>query len=222
MRILLATRSAHKAGEIRKILAGVEDLELVTLDEVGVPESPEEDRIEAFETFEENALAKARYFHRITGMATLADDSGIQVDALEGAPGVYSKRFAPDRGLEGQARDDENNRFLLERLDAFPDVARTARYVCVAVLVEADAAPPRVFRGEAPGIILREARGDGGFGYDPFFFDPDLGKTLAEIAPEEKNERSHRGKAFRAFARDLGASRSEVSEAPSEVGQGSS
>jgi XTP/dITP diphosphohydrolase len=203
MRILLATRSRHKAGEIRRILAGVGDLELVTLDEAGIPERPEEDAIEAFETFEENALAKARYFQERTGLATLADDSGIAVDALGGAPGVRSKRFAPDRGLSGQARDDENNRYLLERLAEVPQEDRTARYVCVAVLVDAER-PARVFRGEAPGIIVPEARGEGGFGYDPFFFDPELGRTFAEISPAEKNARSHRGKAFSALAQALG------------------
>ena len=203
MRILLATRSRHKAGEIRRILAGVGDLELVTLDEAGIPERPEEDAIEAFETFEENALAKARYFQERTGLATLADDSGIAVDALGGAPGVRSKRFAPDRGLSGQARDDENNRYLLERLAEVPQEDRTARYVCVAVLVEPERSA-RVFRGEAPGIIVPEARGEGGFGYDPFFFDPELGRTFAEISPEEKNARSHRGKAFSALAQALG------------------
>jgi XTP/dITP diphosphohydrolase len=203
MRILLATRSRHKAGEIRRILAGVGDLELVTLDEAGIPERPEEDAIEAFETFEENALAKARYFQELTGLATLADDSGIAVDALGGAPGVRSKRFAPDRGLSGQARDDENNRYLLERLAEVPQEDRTARYVCVAVLVDAER-PARVFRGEAPGIIVPEARGEGGFGYDPFFFDSELGRTFAEISPAEKNARSHRGKAFSALAQALG------------------
>ena len=203
MRILLATRSRHKAGESRRILAGVGDLELVTLDEAGIPERPEEDAIEAFETFEENALAKARFFQERTGLATLADDSGIAVDALGGAPGVRSKRFAPDRGLSGQARDDENNRYLLERLAEVPQEDRTARYVCVAVLVEPER-PARVFRGEAPGIIVPEARGEGGFGYDPFFFDPELGRTFAEISPEEKNARSHRGKAFSALAQALG------------------
>jgi XTP/dITP diphosphohydrolase len=199
MRILLATRSRHKADEIRRILAGVEALELITLDEAGVPEAPEEETIEAFETFEENALAKARYFHERTGLATLADDSGIAVDALGGAPGVRSKRFAPARGLSGQARDDENNRYLLERLEGISPEDRTARYVCVAVLVE-PGGTARVFRGEAPGIIVPGSRGDGGFGYDPFFYDLELGRTFAEITPEEKNARSHRGKAFRALA----------------------
>lgn len=205
MKLLLATRSDHKAAEIRRILTGVRTLELLTLDQVGVPETAEEDSIEAFETFEENALAKARHFHAATGLATLADDSGIEVDALGGAPGVRSKRFAPDRGLDGQERDDENNRHLLRLLDKVPDEGRTARYVCVAVLVGRDGGV-RTFRGEAPGLLLRAPRGTGGFGYDPLFFDPELGRTFAEISAEEKNGRSHRGKAFRALARDLSAS----------------
>lgn len=205
MKLLLATRSEHKAGEIRRILSGVPDLDLLTLDQAGVPQSAEEESIEAFETFEENALAKARHFHAVTGLATLADDSGIEVDALDGAPGVRSKRFAPERGLEGQERDDENNRHLLELLDGVAEELRTARYVCVAMLV-GPKGQVRTFRGEAPGLLLRAPRGVGGFGYDPLFFDPELGRTFAEITAEEKNARSHRGKAFRALALDLAAS----------------
>lgn len=208
MKLLLATRSAHKAREIRRILSDVPELELTTLDELGIPETPEEDALEVFETFEENALAKARYFKKRSGLPTLADDSGLEVDALGGAPGVRTKRFAPDRGLEGQARDDENNRFLLEQLQGVPEAARTARYVCVAVL--SDSSGDRAFRGEAPGRILGEYRGTGGFGYDPLFFDPELGSTFAEIPGDRKNARSHRGKAFRALASYLSSRGSQI------------
>jgi XTP/dITP diphosphohydrolase len=215
MRVLLATRSAHKAGEIREILAGVAGLEIVTLKDVGLPETPEEDALEVFDTFEENALAKAQYFREKTGLPTLADDSGLEVDALGGAPGVRTKRFAPDRGLEGQARDDDNNRYLVERLAAVPEEERTARYVCVAVL--AGARGHHVFRGEAPGRILGEYRGRGGFGYDPLFFDPELGRTFAEVPADEKNARSHRGKAFRALAAFL---QSSALSGEDEAGEG--
>lgn len=199
MRLLVATRSAHKMKEIREILADVPGLTVLDLEEAGIPPDPAEDDIEAYETFEENALAKARHFFGLSGMPTVADDSGIQVDALDGAPGVRSKRFAPDAGLTGQARDDANNRYLVERLADVQPAERTARYVCVAALVE-DGADPVFLRGEAPGVIVDEPRGTGGFGYDPHVLDTELGLTFAEMSPEQKNARSHRGAAFRTLA----------------------
>jgi XTP/dITP diphosphohydrolase len=202
MRLLVATRSAHKMAEIRQILADVPELSVLDLDDAGIPADPAEDDIEAYETFEENALAKAQYFFSLSGIATVADDSGLEVDALGGAPGVRSKRFASDTGLDGQERDDANNRYLVERLaDVEPD-RRTARYVCVAVLVGMDD-EPLFMRGEAPGVVLDDPRGDGGFGYDPYIFDPEFGAAFAEMSPEEKNARSHRGAAFSALARVL-------------------
>jgi len=202
MRLLVATRSAHKMREIRQILADVSGLTVLDLDEAGIPEDPAEDDLEVYDTFEENALAKARHFFGLAGIPTVADDSGIAVDALGGAPGVRSKRFAPDQGLDGQVRDDANNRHLVGQLADVPPAERTARYVCVAALVE-DGAKPLFCRGEAPGVILDEPRGTGGFGYDPYVLDTDLGRTFAEMAPAEKNARSHRGAAFRALARAL-------------------
>lgn len=203
MRLLLATRSVHKAGEIRRILSPVPDLELVSLDEAGVPETPEEEGLEPHDTFEANARSKAAWFQARTGLPTVADDSGLEVDALEGAPGVRSKRFAPlPADVEGEARDRANNEHLLERLEGVPPGRRGARYVCVAVL-DAGEAHARAFRGEAPGEILEAPRGTGGFGYDPLFHDPELGRTFAEIPPAEKNARSHRGRAFRALAEHL-------------------
>jgi len=199
MRLLVATRSAHKMGEIREILAEVPGLTVLDLDEAGIPEDSAEDDLEAYDTFEENALAKARHFFGLAGIPTVADDSGIAVDALGGAPGVRSKRFAPERGLDGQARDDANNRHLVEKLADVPPAERTARYVCVAALVE-DGAEPVFCRGEAPGVILDAPRGSGGFGYDPYVLDTELGRTFAEMSPSEKNARSHRGAAFRALA----------------------
>lgn len=209
MKLLVATRSAGKMREIRRILAAVEDLEVLDLDEAGIPYNRAEDDLEPFDTFEENALSKARWFHARSGLPTVADDSGISVDALDGAPGVRSKRFAPDAGvdgdgLEGRALDDANNRHLVRRLAGVPEEGRSARYVCVAALVE-DGTEPLFLRGEAPGRIGHEPRGDGGFGYDPFVFDPEVGKTFAEMTPEEKDARSHRGAAFRALARVLAA-----------------
>jgi XTP/dITP diphosphohydrolase len=189
-------------AEIRQILADVPELTVLDLDEAGIPEDPIEDELEVYDTFEENALAKARHFYALAGIPTVADDSGIAVDALDGAPGVRSKRFAPDTGLDGQERDDANNRYLVEQLaDVLPS-ERTARYVCVAALLEGDAEPVYL-RGEAPGVVLDEPRGTGGFGYDPFILDAELGLTFAEMSPEQKNARSHRGAAFRELARLL-------------------
>ncbi len=198
MRLVVATRSAHKITEIRQILADVPGLELLDLDDAGVRESPEEEGLEPFDTFEANARSKAQYFHERTGLPTVADDSGIAADALGGAPGVRSKRFAPDQGLEGLERDLANNRHLVRLLSDVAPEARTARYVCVACLVGVGGAP-HLFRGEAPGLIVSDPRGEGGFGYDPHVFDPEVGLTFAEMPPDEKNRRSHRGKAFRAL-----------------------
>lgn len=207
MRLLVATRSAGKMREIRRILGTVEGLEVLDLDQAGIPWDSAEDDLEPFDTFEENALSKARWFHARSGLPTVADDSGISVDALGGAPGVRSKRFAPDAGvdgdgLEGQALDDANNRHLVRSLAGIPAAQRTARYVCVAALVE-EGSEPVFLRGEARGVVVDEPRGDGGFGYDPFVFDPEVAKTFAEMTPEEKDARSHRGAAFRALARVL-------------------
>jgi XTP/dITP diphosphohydrolase len=197
--LLLATRSQHKVAEIRDILADVPDLQVLDLRDAGVAESPAEDALELFETFEENALSKARYFFDLTGLPTVADDSGLEVNALGGAPGVRSKRFAPEAGLEGLARDQANNRYLLAELRALVSPDRSARYVCVAAFVRNGQAP-RLFRGEAPGVIVDEPRGEGGFGYDAYVLDVASGGTFAEMSSEEKNVRSHRGKAFAALA----------------------
>lgn len=206
MKLLVATRSRHKMREIRRILAGIPGLELLDLDQAGVPPDPQEEDLEPYDTFEENARSKARWFHARSGLPTVADDSGIVVDALDGAPGVRSKRFSPDEGLTGIDRDLANNAYLLERLTGVAPPARTAHYVCVAVLVNGET-EPLVCRGEASGLILEVPQGDNGFGYDPLFFDPELDRTFAEIGQEEKNARSHRGRAFRALAEALGKRR---------------
>lgn len=199
MKLLLATRSAQKLAEIRAILASVPELDLLDLHGAGIPETAQEAELERFHTFEANAVAKARFFAETSGLPTLADDSGLVVDALGGEPGVRSKRFAGEERLEPQARDQRNNEHLLHRLHGTPLPQRTARYVCVAALAFPHG-DVHTFRGVAEGLILDAPRGTGGFGYDPLFYDPDTGCTFAELTPEEKNRRSHRGKAFRAAA----------------------
>ena len=200
MDLVLATRSAHKIQEIRKILHVVPGLRVLDLTEVGVPYDSVEEDLEPYDTFEANAASKAAHFQEITGLPTVADDSGIEIDLLGGAPGVRSKRFAPDQSLEGIALDQANNEHLLAALSSAAPEKRTARYVCVAVLNRGNPDDVAVVRGEAADRILDAPRGSGGFGYDPLFFDEEMGKTFAEITAEEKNARSHRGKAFRAMA----------------------
>jgi XTP/dITP diphosphohydrolase len=151
---------------------------------------------ETGETFEENAIEKAVYYSRRAPGLLFAEDSGLEVDALAGAPGVRSARFAGDA-----ASDEDNNRLLIERLRASGD--RSARYVCVVALAEAGAAV-RTFRGEVAGEIIDEARGKNGFGYDPHFYYEPFGMTFGEIATERKIEVSHRGRALRQMAAWLG------------------
>jgi XTP/dITP diphosphohydrolase len=214
VRFLVATRSPDKLREIRAILRGVPELDLIDLNDARVEPSEEEEGIEAFDTFAENALAKAHYFRRRTGLPTIADDSGIVVDALDGAPGVRSKRFSP-AGLElsGEARDRENLEHLLRLLGDLPLARRTARYVCVAALDTGEGEEPRTFSGTAEGLILGDPRGRGGFGYDPIFFDQRSGKSFAELTPPEKDGISHRGAAFRALGHYLSSSTLEGGEA---------
>lgn len=184
--------------ELRPLLeaAGFAVTDLATL---GVAETSEEDGLEQFETFEENALAKARYFFARTGLPTIADDSGIEVAALGGAPGVRSKRWSDRRDLAGQSLDDANNALLLERLADATD--RRARYVCVAAYV--DGARERRGRGETAGVIIAAPRGNGGFGYDPFFLSDELGRTFAEVSRDAKARVSHRARAIAALLHAL-------------------
>lgn len=198
LRLLLATRSADKVREIRHILAHRRDLELLSLADMGIAPQPGEDDVEAFDTFRENALAKARYFLDRTGLPTVADDSGIEVDALDRAPGVRSRRFAARPGLAGLELDQANNRLLLDKLADTPDEQRTARYVCAAALVTPDGLTTTAL-GTCYGRILREPRGTGGFGYDPLFLVESEGKTFGELAPDDKHRHSHRARAFRAL-----------------------
>lgn len=201
-RLLVATRNPGKVREIREILSAYPQIEIVGLDSLDVPESPEEDAVEAFDTFEENALAKARWFARLTDGLTLADDSGIAVDALGGAPGVRSRRFAAAEEARGVGQDQANNAHLLRLLEGRPHEERTAHYVCAAALAW-PGGETRVFRGTCDGVLLEAPRGTGGFGYDPLFYLEAEGCTFGELDPARKNEVSHRGKAVRAAAESL-------------------
>lgn len=192
-RLVLATANEHKVAELRRILDGL-DLELVPMGELGLEQVPETGA-----TFEDNALLKARAVTATTGLPALADDSGLEVDALDGAPGVHSSRYA---GPDGD--DAANNDKLLAALDGAPDERRTARFVAVAALVTPDGEEVTV-RGTMEGRIARERRGTAGFGYDPLFVsEQELGRrdpprTNGELDPAEKDARSHRGAAFRAI-----------------------
>lgn len=196
-RLLVATRNPGKVREIREILSGHPEFEVLGLGDLGIEETPEEDALEVFETFEENALAKARWFAAKTGELTLADDSGICVDALGGAPGVRSRRFAGQEDARGLRQDEANNALLLRRLAGLPAERRTAHYVAAVALADARGRD-EVFTGRCDGVVLHGPRGTGGFGYDPLFLVPDEGKTMGELAPERKNEISHRGRGVRA------------------------
>jgi XTP/dITP diphosphohydrolase len=195
--LLLATRNAGKVREIRAMLAAYPGLDVVGLDEAGVEERPEDEAVEAFDTFEENALAKARHYAARSGLPALADDSGIAVDALGGAPGVRSRRFAPDHTVRGGAQDEANNHHLLRMLEGEPPERRTARYVCAAAIATPEGRE-LVRTGTCEGVILPAPRGTGGFGYDPLFHVPAEGCTFGELAQERKNAISHRGRAVRA------------------------
>jgi len=195
-RLVVATRSAHKLAELRTLL-DVPHAELVSLDDLGVEGNVDETGA----TFEANAALKARHAARVTGLAALADDSGLEVDALGGGPGVRTRRYAGER-----ATDAENNAKLLAALDGLPPGRRGARYVCVLALARPDDAGPRggipvtLVRGTCRGRIATAPRGSGGFGYDPIFeprSEAPGGRTLGEWSAEEKNAISHRGAAAR-------------------------
>jgi XTP/dITP diphosphohydrolase len=200
--IVLATRNPGKLREIQRVLADL-DVRVTGLDDGGEIPEPAETGV----TFAENARDKALYYARATGRWCLADDSGLVVDALSGAPGVYSARWAaedcpPDAGRD--VLDQANNAKLLRELAGVPDEKRTARFVCrlalavgQTVVIEAD--------GVVEGRIAHEPAGRNGFGYDPLFFVPELGCTTAQLSPERKNRISHRGRAVRQFATRLKA-----------------
>jgi len=193
-RILLATRSSGKLKELQGILTEA-GLEGITLDDAGIVKMPDEEHIECFDTFEANALAKAKYFHARSGLPAMADDSGLSVEALGGAPGVWSKRYSGRDDLEGQALDDANNAKLLTELAGLTETS--ARYTCAAAYV--DASTQRVALGETFGYIVMTPAGSHGFGYDPYFFSTELGMTFGDASVAAKQGISHRGRAFRAL-----------------------
>ena len=194
-RLLVASRSHHKVTELHDLLDLGDDVELVGLDEVGIAGEPVEDA----DTFAGNAEIKVRYYAERSGMPTLADDSGLEVDALGGGPGVYTKRYAGP-----EATDEDNNSKLLRELEGLPAVRRGARYRCVLAFLDPSIGHEPVFRsGAFEGRIATERRGSGGFGYDPIF-EPEGeapgGRTVGQMSSHEKHALSHRGKAARAMA----------------------
>lgn len=192
-RLLLATRNRGKLRELARLF---DDLPaapaLLCVDDL---DEPPDDVVEDGETFEENALKKAREVARATGLPTLADDSGLEVDALDGAPGVHSARYAGEHG-----DDEANNARLLRELRGVPDAERTARFRCVLAFVDGD--HEHLCSGACEGRVGHAPRGDGGFGYDPLFVIED-GRTMAELSPADKDERSHRARAARAMIAHL-------------------
>ena len=190
--VVMASGNAGKLREFARILDEF-DIGVVPQSDFGV-----NDADETGETFVENALIKARHAAAATGLPAIADDSGLIVDALDGSPGVYSARYAgPD------ATDEKNIGRLLTELHGIPEDRRGAAFHCVACLVSPDDSEPLIAEGEWRGAILTEPRGEGGFGYDPVFFDAELGLTAAELDADVKNGRSHRGKALQALLRKL-------------------
>lgn len=198
--LLVATRNAGKLVELRAIFAA-RGYRLVTLADRGIAETPAEDAIECFDTFEENARAKARYFHGMSGMPTIADDSGLMVRALGGMPGVRSRRWAEAPGLGGHALDAANNAKLAVAMDGVSD--RVAAFVCAAAYAAEGREVARV--GAVDGWIAASARGAGGFGYDAWFVAAELDRTFAEATLEEKGRVSHRARAFGELASAIAA-----------------
>ena len=189
MKIIAATKNKNKLREFGEILNG---FEIISQEDAGIDIDVEETGT----TFEENSMLKAKAIFDATGIAAIADDSGLCVDALGGEPGVYSARYG------GEGYDDSGRvQLLLKNMQNVPDDKRTARFVCAITLVGADGVITA--RGECEGKIDYEPKGENGFGYDPVFFVEKYGKTMAEVSPEEKNAISHRGKALKIFAQKL-------------------
>ena len=192
--IVMASGNPGKAKEISALLAHL-DVMVVPQSEYGVSAADE-----TGSTFEENAVIKARHAATATGLPAIADDSGLCVDALDGRPGTRSARYAGE-----DATDDSNIDKLLAELDGIREQDRSAEFQCVACFVYSEDAEPLLAKGSWRGRILVARSGNGGFGYDPVFFDPESGRAAAELTMEEKNASSHRGKALRALADLLGA-----------------
>ena len=205
---MLATTNSGKLRELKRILADA-GLDVVTLDLAGFAEPQTDKDIETGSTFAENALLKARYYHKLSSMPTIGDDSGLEVDALSGAPGIYSARYAGP-GASDRDRVDK----LLGEISTVEQARRGARFVCAAAFVWDRG--ERVFIGEARGRLLDHPRGGGGFGYDPIFYYEPLGKTFAELTEEEKRVVGHRGRAFRQLTGWLNESRLLDTLSPSD------
>ncbi len=193
MKVVLASKNRHKLEEIKKITEKF-DMELVLQSDLGVDLDVEENGT----TFEENSFIKADAVMKATGLPALADDSGIAVDALNGEPGIYSARYGFDDTLDDWGR----LLLLLKNTENVPDGQRQAQFVCVITMVTPDGKVIQS-RGEVHGELLRAPAGQGGFGYDPIFYYPPFGKTLAEVSAEEKNRVSHRANALKGFYEKL-------------------
>lgn len=192
-KIVLASSNQGKLREFSTLLAPY-DIEIVTQDQLGI--EPAE---ETGQTFVENAILKARHASAASGLPALADDSGLEVDALNGAPGVFSARYAGPG-----AKDGDNNQKLLAALQEVPETQRTARYHCILVLMRHALDPtPLICQGSWEGVILQEPRGTGGFGYDPLFWLPEQHCSVADLPAEQKNQLSHRGRALRQLVEQL-------------------
>ena len=187
-KILLGSKNK---GKIQEFQEAFEDSQIEILSLNDFPDCP--DAPETGNSFEENASQKALFYQKFTGLPSLADDSGIEVDALDGAPGIYSARYAGE-----PVNDLANNRKLLENLEGIPSEKRTGRFVCVLALAK-NGQIVQLSRGTAEGIVLEAPQGENGFGYDPLFFVPNLKKTMAELSITEKRQISHRGEALRKF-----------------------
>lgn len=205
-RLLLATRSEGKRRELEPLLRA-HGWDVVDLEHAGLDEQPgEDDALESADSFEANALAKARHFHSRSGLPTVADDSGLSCEALGGLPGVRSKRWSERPELSGRALDDANNALLLQALAEAAQhgaTSRAAKYVCAAAYV--DGRVERIARGETTGRILDCAAGTGGFGYDPLFWSDDVQTAFGLVSREEKSRVSHRARAVTALLQQLDA-----------------
>lgn len=193
MKVVLASKNKHKLEEISQITEKF-GMELVLESDLGVDIDVEE----TGSTFDENSFLKAEAVMKATGLPALADDSGIAVDALNGEPGIYSARYGFDESLDDWGR----LQLLLKNTEQVPDERRQAKFVCVITLVTPQQEIIQA-RGEVHGMLLRTPAGQGGFGYDPIFYYPPLGKSLAELTPEEKNQVSHRANALQVFYQKL-------------------
>lgn len=193
MKVILASNNANKLREMQQILSPL-GWEILRQKDVGLHLEPDENG----ETFEENSLIKAEAVMKASGLPAIADDSGVEVDALDGAPGVHSARY----GRESCPDDKARNRYLLRNMEKVPEGSRGARFVSVITMACPDGTVISA-RGELAGEILRQEQGDGGFGYDPLFYIPSEGCTMAELTAERKNEISHRAVALRNFVEKL-------------------